>query len=152
MSEIPQSVLDKFFIDSGVKSLVLNDYGFTSQLSPHGDFNTYMGKELAVYRLAVLLSIMEGTYINDPNLGINLMSYIYKPLTDDVVSLIEIELRNKIDTYEKDLSLLRIETMTDTSTKSIYFKLFLKYIPSDEDITLDFDFVKSIQALIVRAR
>ena len=152
MTEIPQSVLDQFFSESGVKSLVLNDYGFTSQLSPHGDFNTYTGKELAVYRLAVLLSIMEGTYINDPNLGINLMAYIYKPLTDDIVSLIETELRDKINTYEKDLSLLSIEIMKDTATKSVYFKLFLKYTPSDEDITLDFDFVKSIQALIVRSR
>lgn len=151
MAEIPQAIIDQFFADSGVNNLVIQDYGYTSQLSSHGDFHKYNGKELAVYRLAVLLSIHEGTYPNDPDLGINLSHYIYKPLTESIMDHIAGELQRKIEKYEKDFLLIRITPEEDSLRKTVYFNLMLKYIPTKEDISLDFNFVSDIEALMIRS-
>ena len=151
MAEIPQSIIDQFFAESGVNNLVIQDFGYTSQLSSHGDFHKYNGKELAVYRLAVLLSIHEGTYINDPDLGINLVNYIYKPLTESIMESIANELRRKIEKYEKDFLLISITPETDEIRKTVYFNMHLKYIPTKTDISLDFNFISDIEALMIRS-
>lgn len=152
MAEIPQSVIDQFFADSGVNNLVIQDFGYTSTLGSHGDFHKYNGKELAVYRLAVLLSIHTGTYPNDPELGVNLIDYIYKPFTDSVLDAITNELKSKIEKYEKDFFLISITPLEDEVNKTVYFNLQLKYIPTDEDVSLDFDFISDIEALMIRSR
>lgn len=151
MAEIPQNIINQFFEAQGIKNLVIDDYGFTSSLSAHGDFGKYKGKELAVFRLAVLLSTLEGSYINDPDLGVNLIRYIYKPMNEANVNAIRDELQRKIAKYEKDLFLTNITLEKDTTYKTIYFKLFLKYLPNDEDIVLDFDFIKDLQSLILKS-
>lgn len=152
MSEIPRDIIQRLEYEYGINSLVMDDFGFTSQIAPTGDFNTYHGKNLAIYRLAVLLSIASGSYFNDPDLGINLMMYIFKPMTKQNVGLIKTELERKIEKYEKDFYLRDISVTSNASTKKITIKLFLKYIPSDEDIVLDFDFITSMEALMLRAK
>jgi phage baseplate assembly protein W len=152
MAEIPSNVLRQFQEEFGVNSLVIEDFGITSQLAPNGDFNVYRGKELAVYRLAVLLSIVEGSDLMDPNLGVNITKYIYKPMTDDNIEAIKNELERKIERYEKDLRLIKMTVKKDDIKKSLYFNLDLKYTPTDEEVSLDFDFIKTMQALMVRSR
>jgi len=151
MSEIPKEILQQFFQEQGVRNLVIQDFGYTSELSAHGDFNEYQGKELAVYRLAVLLSIVEGSYINDPNLGVNLIRYIYRPMNEANIDSIKNELQSKISKYEKDFFLRSVSVKKDTTYKRLYLVLDLKYIPDEDDIILEFDFIKDIQALMLRA-
>ena len=152
MSDIPREILLRLQHEYGINSLVLEDFSFTSQIAPDGDFHKYYGKELAIYRLAVLLSILEGSYLHDPELGVNIIRYIFKPMNEDNIEDIKNELEVKINRYEKDFRLNDITVNADYTSKSVYFTLDLKYIPSKEDITLDFEFVKSIQALMIRAR
>jgi len=151
MADIPQKIIDQFFAEQGIKNLIIDDYGYTSALSAHGDFSQYKGKELAVYRLIVLLSTLEGSYINDPDMGVNLIRYIYKPMNDDNINAIRNELERKIAKYEKDLYLTKVTVQKDTTYKTIFFRLHLKYLPSEEDVVLDFDFIKKMQALVIRS-
>lgn len=149
---IPRSIIEQFEKNYKINSLVLDDFSYTSQIGADGDFFKYLGKELAVYRMAVLLSMMEGTDLVDPQLGLNLVPYIYKEMTPSNINLIKNEIANKIGKYEKDLMLTDIIVDQDYKSKSIFFKLYLKYIPSDEDIVLDFEFIKTIQALMLKSR
>ena len=151
MSRIPKEVIEQFEKNYRINSLVLNDFGCGSYIDPTGDFKKYLAKELAVYRLSVLLGTIEGTDIFDPSLGLNLIKYIYKPLVDDVIDGIKEEIRLKILKYEKDLRLNNIEVEEDGYKKLIHFKLYLKYIPTDENIVLDFDFIKEMQTLVARS-
>lgn len=149
---IPREVIEQFEKNYKINSLVLDDFSYTAQLSSTGDFKKFVGKELAIYRLAVLLSTLEGTDLMDPELGVNLLRYIFRPLTPENINAIEDELRNKIQTYEKDLNLISMKILKNEKTKSLYFNLHLKYTPSEEDVSLDFDFVKEMQTLMLKSR
>jgi len=152
MTNIPRSIIEQFEKNYRINSLVLDDFSYTSQVGADGDFHKYIGKELAVYRMAVLLSTMEGSDMLDPQLGLNLLPYIYREMIPSNISAIKNEIVNKIAKYEKDLQLINIIVDQDYKTKSIHFKLYLKYTPSQEDIVLDFEFIKTIQALMLRSR
>ena len=109
MSEIPREIIERLRNEYAINNLIIEDFSYTSDITPNGDLQKYTGKELAIYRLAVLLSIVEGSYLSDPELGVNLIKYIYKPMTDENINDLETELRNKIDKYEKDFILTNME-------------------------------------------
>jgi len=149
---IPRSIIEQFEKNYKINSLVLDDFSYTSQVGADGDFHKYIGKELAVYRMAVLLSTMEGSDMLDPKMGLNLLPHIYKEMNSANINAIKSEISNKVSKYEKDLLLNNIIVNQDYKTKTVSFKLYLKYLPSDEDIVLDFEFIKTIQALMLKSR
>ena len=118
---VPQSIIDQFFGSQGIKNNVVDDYGYSAAIAPNGDFTKFNGKELAVYRLTVLLCTSAGTYINDPEFGIDLS--IYSKLNMATVESIKNEIRSKAAKYEKDLVITNIETNVDDVYKTVRLDL-----------------------------
>lgn len=145
MANIPQDIIDQFFTEQGVKNLIIDNYGFSSTISPTGDFHKYNSKELAVYRLTVLICTTEGTYINDPDFGVKIEPYI--KFSNATIENLKNNIAKKIAKYEKDLSLTGITHKSDEKNKSLSLKLNLKYNPTGENVVLSFGFIKDMQAL-----
>lgn len=80
-----------------------NIFSCTSSLSATGDLKRLEGIDIIVDMLYNLLSIPEGTYIDDPNFGTKLHRYVFEPLTDSVVSDIIREIRFKVVSYMGNL-------------------------------------------------
>lgn len=146
---VPQSIIDQFFGSQGIKNNVVDDYGYSAAIAPNGDFTKFNGKELAVYRLTVLLCTSAGTYINDPDFGIDLS--IYSKLNLATVESIKNEIRSKAAKYEKDLVITNIETNVDDTYKTVRLDLYMKYTPTGETTSLSFGFIKQMQSLAMRA-
>lgn len=146
---VPQSIIDQFFGSQGIKNNVVDDYGYSAAIAPNGDFTKFNGKELAVYRLTVLLCTSAGTYINDPEFGIDLS--IYSKLNMATVESIKNEIRSKAAKYEKDLVITNIETNVDDVYKTVRLDLYMKYTPTGETASLSFGFIKQMQSLAMRA-
>lgn len=146
MADIPQEIIDQFFTDQGVKNVVMDNYGFGSEISPTGDFKKYNGKELAVYRVTVLLSVSEGSYINDPDYGVKID--LYQKMTKANIDNMKDNISKKISKYEKDLSLVSIKDTMSEKNKSVKLTLNLKYNPTGENVVLSFGFIRDMQALI----
>jgi hypothetical protein len=146
---VPQSIIDQFFGSQGIKNNVVDDYGYSAAIAPSGDFTKFNGKELAIYRMTVLLCTSAGTYINDPDFGIDLT--LYAKLNRSTVESIKNEIRNKAARYEKDLVITNIETEVDDVYKTVRLNLYMKYTPTGETASLSFGFIKQMQALAMRA-
>lgn len=145
MANIPQDIIDQFFTEQGIKNLIIDGYGYSSSIAPDGDFHKYHAKELAVYRLTVLLCTTEGTYINDPGFGVKIEPYI--KFSDSTIQNLKNDIAKKIAKYEKDLTLIGITHKSNEKNKSLSLNLNLKYIPTGENVVLSFGFIKDMQAL-----
>lgn len=145
MAEIPQAIIDQFFTEQGIHNTKMDDYGYTSVIAPNGEFTKYNGKELAVYRLTVLLGTTEGTYINDPDFGVDLP--LFSKLNSTTIQNIKSNISIKVNKYEKDLRLLNISHSVDEKNKCVKFTLNLKYTPTEENVVLSFGFIRNMQAL-----
>lgn len=145
MAEIPQSIINQFFNDQGIKNTAVDSYGYAATISPNGDFLKYSGKELAVYRVTVLLSVTAGTYINDPDFGIDIG--IFRKMNSTTINNLKNEISTKIAKYEKDLRLMGISESISEKNKSVKFTLNLKYTPTEESVVLSFGFLRDMQAL-----
>lgn len=146
---VPQSIIDQFFGEQNIKNSVIDGYGYAAAIAPNGDFTKFNGKELAIYRVTVLLCTTAGTYINDPDLGIDMS--IYSKLTNATIESIKNEIRTKIARYEKDLVVTSIVTDVNNKYKTVRLNIYLKYRPTGEEVSLSFGFIKQMQSLAMRA-
>jgi hypothetical protein len=145
MAHIPQEIIDQFYTQQGVQNLIIDNYGYSSTISPTGDFQYYNSKELAVYRLTVLICTTEGTYINDPSFGVKIEPFFKN--NESAIESLKNDIARKIAKYEKDLTLTGITHKASGKNKSLSLQLNLRYNPTGESVVLSFGFIKDMQAL-----
>ncbi|MEM3859808.1 MAG: hypothetical protein QW478_10460 [Candidatus Micrarchaeaceae archaeon] len=89
--------------------------GFTPQLSPTGDFTKVYDIASLIQDLIAYLSISQGTYAFNPNLGSNLNKYIFEQLDSLVYTSVKNDITYAISKLSPNLQLIGNINLARTS-------------------------------------
>ena len=105
-----------------------------SELGSSGDFHEIKDIEAVVDAVNNILGIQKGTYVMDPELGIDLHSYLYEYLDEGTLSEIEDEIRDVLTIYVPFVKLISVKGYK--SGKSLLLEITYKYLYRFVTVTL----------------
>ena len=82
-----------------------------------------------------LLTQEKGKFYPDPEFGSEIQKYLFEPLTPNLGKRMQDEIRDLIEKYYPQISLIGIDINLDTENNGVYIDIRYRYSDSSQDIS-----------------